>query len=241
MGKIIQKKETNTNKTIHTIDRRRFLTIAGVGGAIAAFPIMLQSSAANAGTSTTTIYFLNPNWKTVLHPAPYNHTKCKGKACHMKYPNSFYTSAAEAENSRLHICCVAPVQSRTIALSKDEIDKIADGTSAFDIRNPDTIDVFKDVLAQKQGTTPNDISLSSILQVLGTEISSSGNLQNNAKSESSNTNSVSQKSSQLPVTGSETSSLITTGITTALIGGFAAFCARKEKLKNNNTKKAENL
>lgn len=204
---------------------------------------MLQGTAAHAGTTTTTIYFLNPNWGTVLHPAPYNHTKCKGKACHMKYPNSFYTSAAEAENSRLHICCVAPVQSRTIDLTKEEIDKIADGSPVFDIRNSDTIAAFKDVLAQKQGTSPNNISLSTILQVLGTEISSSENFQSssNANTPNSNTNSVSQNSSQLPVTGSENSTLMTTGVVTALIGGFAAFCARKEKLKNNNTNKAENL
>lgn len=156
------------------MDRRKFLTILGVGAAISALPLGASAASADTGAScgavseTTTIYFLNSNWGNKLYPAPDDHTACKGKACHFRNANTFYSSAKDAENSRLHICCIAPVQSRTIALSAADIATLKNGNISFDIRNAQTLVKLKEIIAEKNCTTPSNVTKSMVTSVLST-------------------------------------------------------------------------
>lgn len=213
------------------IDRRKFLTVFGLGTALSIVPVFgsyahgEDNSICDTTGETTTIYFLNSNWGTQLYPAPYDHKKCKGKACHFRNSNTFYSSAIDAENARLHICCIAPVQSRTVALSSQDIVDLKNGNNSFDVRKAETLQKLKEIIAVRKCTTPDSITSDMVTSVLSNKVSSASKdvpVTEKAPTASAQGN--------LPFTGVSSNKTLTLfGAGLAGLGALFAFRSRKKE------------
>lgn len=229
--------DKNSIKERHVMDRRKFLGALGIGSITALTPIASSSANANNGQAcgtkaTATIYFLNPDWGYTQQTSKSDRKQCIGKACHFNHSNKFYASAVDAENARLHICCIAPVQSRTIALSEDDLKNILDGNTFFDIRNWKTENKLKDTIAKSTCSTPDSISKSAIATFLATEAKVSGEV---AQFSQENTAASNTTSGTLPITGKiSTKDMSLIGLLLAGAGMIFTLKSRQEISDENN-------
>ena len=158
------------------------------------------------------------------------------------YPYRFFLTEQGAQNSRLHICCNAPVQSIDLPLDTGDIDSIFDGSHSIDLRDTGDKNQLIDWFIDSGMSLAPDAEAGLLVSLLTTLQPGSGNIDpidqiGTIPHADSTTvlSSLREKSAakgSLPETGASVKILSLVGGSLACLGAIVAFRSRSNTSLN---------